>query len=58
MMRAIRNSRVFAFLQGLVENWNGCGGRTHPTSADWNDSYDRGMNLADRLNAWRGKGEA
>lgn len=49
MMRAIRNSRVFAFLQGFVENWNGCGGRTHPTSADWNDSYDRGMNLADRL---------
>ena len=44
-----KDTRLFAFLQGLVEHWNGCGGRTHPTSADWNEAYDTGMNLADFL---------
>ena len=54
MMHAIRESRAFAFLQGLFEHWNGCGGRTHPASGDWNAAYDRGMNWADWL---RGRGE-
>lgn len=49
MARYFRNSRAFAFFQGLLEHWNGCGGRTHPTSQDWNEAYDRGMNLADRM---------
>ena len=49
MRQAIRNSRAFAFLQGLIEHWNGCGGRTHETLDDWNVAYDRGMNLADRM---------
>lgn len=49
LMRAVRDSIPFAFMQGLVENWNGCGGRTHPTNQDWNEAYDRGMNLADGL---------
>lgn len=49
MTRTIRNSRAFAFLQGLIEHWNGCGGRTHPDNQDWNESYDRGMNAADWL---------
>lgn len=49
MAKLIRNSRLFAFVQGVIEHWNGCGGRTHETSADWNSAYDHGMNLADRL---------
>lgn len=48
-MRYIRNTLIFAYFQGLIEHWNACGGRTHPTSADWNEAYDRGMNLADWL---------
>lgn len=49
MQRTIRDSRAFAFLQGLFEHWSGCGGRTHATSHGWNVAYDRGMNLADKL---------
>ena len=49
MARFIRDSLAFAFLQGLIEHWNGCGGRTHPTNDDWNEAYDQGMNLADWL---------
>jgi len=49
MAKAIRDSRLFAFLQGLFEHWNGCGGRTHETDQGWNLAYDRGMNLADKL---------
>jgi len=53
-MKYIRNTLVFAFLQGLFEQLrDGCGGRTHPTSADWNEAYDRGMNLADWLRGER-----
>ena len=48
-MTYIRNTRLFAFLQGVIEHWNGCGGRTHEDSADWNEAYDAGMNRADRL---------
>jgi hypothetical protein len=52
-MRLIRDSRPYAFVQGLVEHWGGCGGRTHETNQDWNEAYDAGMNLADRI---RGRG--
>ncbi|WP_162815056.1 hypothetical protein [Erythrobacter aureus] len=47
MLRKIRNTLLFAFVQGFIENLDGCGGRTHPTNADWNEAYDRGMNFAD-----------
>jgi len=48
-MKRIKDSRIFAFWQGVIEHWGGCGGRTHPTNQDWNEAYDSGMNLADRL---------
>ena len=51
----VRDSRAFAFAQGLCEHWNGCGGRTHETNQNWNESYDRGMNAADWL---RGRKES
>lgn len=44
-----RESLIGAFLMGLFEHWNGCGGRTHEHNADWNKAYDRGMNIADLL---------
>lgn len=53
ILRAIRDARPYAFALGLIEHWNGCGGRTHETIADWNEAYDSGMNLADKL---RGRG--
>lgn len=49
MTRYFKNTRAFAFVLGLVEHWGGCGGRTHDTDQDWNEAYDRGMNLADTL---------
>lgn len=49
MLYWIKETRLFAFVQGVCEHWSGCGGRTHETNADWNESYDRGMNLADRI---------
>ena len=49
IMRAVRDSIPFAFIQGLCEHWNGCGGRTHPVSDDWNSAHDKGMNFADKL---------
>jgi len=48
-MRSIRESRVFAFLQGVLEHLDGCGGRTHESDQGWNEAYDHGMNLADRI---------
>lgn len=50
-MKRIRNSRLFAFLQGFFERVtsNGDVGRTHPTNQGWNEAYDRGMNLAERF---------
>lgn len=50
-MKRIRNSCLFAFLQGFFERVasNGDVGRTHPTNQDWNEAYDRGMNLAERF---------
>lgn len=50
MLRFIRNTLLFAFLQGFYEQLrDGCGGRTHTTNQDWNEAYDRGMNLADHF---------
>lgn len=51
MLRFIRNTHLFAFLQGLYERARyGDGmGRTHPTDHGWNEAYDRGMNLAERF---------
>jgi len=50
---AYQNLHIFAFWQGFAEHLDGCGGRTHETDQDWNEAYDRGMNLADRWNEWR-----
>ena len=48
MKKMIRNSHLFAFLQGFFEQVrDGCGGRTHDSDQGWNEAYDRGMNLAD-----------
>lgn len=54
-MAYLRNTHLFALLQGFWEQLTtrGCGGRTHETDADWNEAYDRGMNLADRLQELR-----
>lgn len=51
MMRFIRNTKVFAFVQGFYEYWrNGDGmGRTHPTDQDWNEAYDRGRNFYEKV---------
>lgn len=49
----MRDSRLYAFLQGLIENLDGCGGRTHETNMAWNEAYDRGMNAADAWNTLR-----
>jgi len=38
-----------AFWLGYEDQLAGEGGRTHPTSQDWNESYDSGMNLADSV---------
>lgn len=50
-MRWIRNTRAFAFMQGFYEalRWGDGAGRTHAHDQDWNEAYDRGMNLADWL---------
>ena len=49
MLKYIRNTRVFAFVQGLWERatLGDAFGRTHATDQNWNDAYDRGANLAD-----------
>jgi hypothetical protein len=51
MIRKIRDSLAFAFLQGFWERatMGDSFGRTHPTNQDWNESYDCGANLADKL---------
>lgn len=48
-MNAIRDMRLFAFLQGFYEcfRWGNGAGRTHETNMDWNEAHDLGMNLAD-----------
>lgn len=48
------NTCLFAYCCGFVERARfGDGfGRTHDTNQDWNESYDSGANLADRLMGW------
>lgn len=50
-MKYLRNTRIFAYLQGFWERATlGDGfGRTHATSQDWNEAYDSGANVADFL---------
>lgn len=57
ILRAIRNTRAFAFCQGFYECWrygDACG-RTHATDQGWNDAYDRGMNAAERTRHSQGE---
>lgn len=55
-MKAIRNSKIFAFCQGFYEMVASpkSFGRSHPSCSDWNEAYDRGGNLAEKiLFSWR-----
>lgn len=55
MRRALRlwwiNTRMYAYWLGYYETrkYGGGMGCTHPTDQDWNEAYDRGMNLAERV---------
>lgn len=46
-----KNTKLFAFVQGVWERFRlgDAFGRTHPLDQDWNEAYDRGANLADRI---------
>ena len=48
-MKRIKDSRIFAFWQGFIERFSTFDGRTHPTDQTWNEAYDQGMNLAERV---------
>lgn len=50
-MRWLKNTRLFAFAQGCCERLRlgDAFGRTHESDQRWNEAYDRGANLADRL---------
>lgn len=50
-MKYTRNAHWFAFAQGFYERarWGDGFGRTHDTDQDWNEAYDNGANLADRI---------
>lgn len=54
MRRHIKNTKTFAFLQGLYERLvhGDSAGRTHPTDQNWNHAYDEGMNFADELTSY------
>lgn len=47
----MKDTVMFAFAQGFWERLTlgDAFGRTHETNQDWNEAYDRGANLADRL---------
>lgn len=47
----IKDSLIFAFAQGFYERlrYGESAGRTHTQNHTWNECYDQGMNLADRL---------
>ena len=47
----IRETLVYAYLCGLYERlrYGDAFGRTHDTNIDWNEAYDAGANLADKL---------
>jgi hypothetical protein len=49
-----RDSLAFAFVQGFLEMWRGEFGRTHETLSDWNEAYDCGGNLAQRIREFFG----
>ena len=50
MLNWIKDTRLFAFWQGFCEHLRyDPDGRTHATDGDWNEAYDRGWNLADKL---------
>lgn len=53
MKKWIRNTKLFAFVQGTYETfrWGSSSGRTHPTDQGWNEAYDHGMNMGERLRA-------
>lgn len=46
-----KDLHTYAWLEGLYERWTlGDGfGRSHATDDDWNEAYDSGANMADRL---------
>lgn len=46
-----KETLIFAFFQGLVERFRfGDGfGRTHDFNVDWNEAYDRGANVVDKV---------
>ena len=46
-----RETLFFAYIIGFWERlrYGDAFGRTHETRQDWNESYDRGANLADKL---------
>jgi hypothetical protein len=46
-----KDLHTYAWLEGLYERWTlGDGfGRSHETDHDWNEAYDSGANMADRL---------
>ncbi len=48
-MKTIKNSYLFAFIQGFIERFQSDNGRTHPLDMKWNEYYDSGMNLAERF---------
>lgn len=49
--RRIKDSNVYAFIIGFIERFRfGDGfGRTHATLQDWNEAYDKGANLSDKI---------
>jgi hypothetical protein len=51
MLRFIRNTHTFAYVQGLYERlrWGDGFGRTHDSDLSWSEAYDSGANLADWL---------
>jgi hypothetical protein len=51
----MRDTLIFAYAQGFWERLTlgDAFGRTHETNQDWNEAYDAGANLADRLTFWR-----
>lgn len=57
-MSYIRDTHLFARVQGFFEQLQGHGGRTHHTDDCWNEAYDSGMNCADIVLRLIGRGEA
>lgn len=44
----MRNTLIYAWLVGFLDRLpNDSCGRTHETSQDWNEAYDRGRNVAE-----------